>query len=167
MKNSHATWWFPPGPWVLTGGLVLIAIGLLFRSHYRFALVAGDSMFPTLKSGELLLVDERAYDHVEPRRGDIVVARYSGGLVVKRIVGLPGEEVEVRGGMLYINGGLVKESHPVDPGDLSVGKGWLLDGDFATLGDNRAVASALAVHPIVTKAEILGKVVLAVGKQAT
>jgi hypothetical protein len=42
--------------------------------------------------------------------------------------------------------------------------GTLLAGDFATLGDNRAIVAALAVHPIVTKADILGKVVLALGK---
>ena len=127
--------------------------------------VVGDSMLPTLKAADLLLVDERAYDHTQPRRGDIVVVRYPVGLVVKRLVGLPGEEVEVRYGRLYINGGLMKENHLINPGYLYVEKGNLLEGDFATLGDNRAVPPALAIHPIVTKADILGKVVLALGKQ--
>jgi hypothetical protein len=71
--------------------------------------------------------------------------------------------VEVRDGRLYVNGGLIKEHHPVAVGDLCVGKGRLLDGDFATLGDNRAVASALAFHLIVTKADIPGKVVVTFG----
>ena len=41
----------------------------------------------------------------------------------------------------------------------------MLAGDYATLGDNRAIPPALAVHPIIRKADILGKVVLVIGKQ--
>jgi len=59
----------------------------------------------------------------------------------------------------------MNEKHLIEPGGLDVGEGKLLAGDFATLGDNRAIAAALAVHPIVTKADILGKVVLALGKR--
>ncbi len=121
-------------------------------------------MLPTLKPGDVLLVDKRAYKRIEPGRGDIVVARYSGELVVKRVVGLPGEEVEVRNGKLYIDNRLMQEDHQVEQGTLCVEKGNLLEGDFATLGDNRAVSPASAIHPIVTKADILGKVVLALGK---
>jgi len=164
MKSPRATWFTSFRWWIAAGGLVLIALELQFHAHYRFAVVVGDSMLPTLKAGDLLLVDKRAYDQTEPHRGDIVVARYSAGLVVKRVVGLPWEEVELRYGRLYVNGALMKESHPIEPGYLSVEQGKLLDGDFATLGDNRAVPPALAVHPIVTKADILGKVVLALGK---
>ena len=167
MTTLRATWCNSLRQRLAASGVVLIALALLFRSHYRLAVVDGNSMLPTLRPGELLLVDELAYDQAEPRRGDIVVVRYAGEWVVKRIVGLPGEEVEVRDGRLYVNGGLVKEHHPVAPGDLRVGKGWLLEGDFATLGDNRAVPSALAVHPIVTEAAILGKVVPALGVKAT
>ena len=145
--------------------MVLVAFGLLFRAHYRFVIVMGDSMVPTLEAGDVLMVDKRAYGRAEPVRGDIVVVRYSRGYVVKRIVGLPGEEVEVRRGELYINGGLMKENHPIGPGNLDVEKGNLLDGDFATLGDNRGVPSILAIHPIATKSEILGKVVLDLGKR--
>jgi signal peptidase I len=80
-------------------------------------------------------------------------------LVVKRVVGLPGEEVAVKRGRLYINGRRVNENHTIYPGYLNVGQGKLLPGDFATLGDNRAVSPATAVHPIITQADILGKVV--------
>jgi signal peptidase I len=146
-------------------GIVLVVSGLVFRAHYRLAIVSGTSMLPTLKAGDVLLIEKRAYKQFEPERGDIVVAQSSAGLVVKRVVGLPGEEVEVQKGRLYIDGGLITEGHKIEPGWLDVGAGKLLAGDFATLGDNRAIAAALAVHPIVTKADILGKVILALGKQ--
>jgi signal peptidase I len=167
MTNSND----PNSPWLIASsrrtvlcGLVLLSLGMLFRSHYRLSIVSGDSMAPTLKSGDLLIVDRRAYHHAEPVRGDIVVMRYSNGLAVKRIVGLPSEEVEVRRGNLYINSRPVNENHRVEPGDLDVEKGHLLRGDFATLGDNRAIPAVLAVHPIVTKTDLLGKVVLILGK---
>jgi signal peptidase I len=145
--------------WLAVTGIALILSGVLFRSTYLITVVSGESMFPTLQSGDLLLVDKRAYDQVEPVRGDLVVARYAGGLIVKRVVGLPDEEVEVKQGWLYVNGQRVKEDYAILRGGLPVGQGKLLPGDFATLGDNRAVSSDTAVHPIVTKAEILGKVV--------
>jgi signal peptidase I len=138
---------------------------MLFRAHYRFVVVSGTSMVPTLKPGDVLLVDKRAYVTTGPDRSDIVVAHYSGGLVVKRVVGLPGEQVAVKQGRLCINGIFVLEPHRIEPGYLDVGEGRLLPGDYATLGDNRAVAPASAVHPIVTKADILGKVVFALGKK--
>jgi signal peptidase I len=146
--------------WLATIGLALIIIGLIFRSTYRLTLVSGDSMLPTLRSGDLLLVNKRAYERLEPNRDDIVVARYAGGLIVKRVVGLPGEELEVNRGRLFVNGARVPEHHSIFPGYLFVGGGKMLPGDYATLGDNRAVPAATAVHPIVTKADILGKVVL-------
>jgi signal peptidase I len=137
----------------------LILAGLLFRSTYQITVVSGESMLPTLQSGDLLLVDKRAYDQFEPARGDMVVARNAGSLIVKRVVGLSGEEVEVKQGRLYVNGRRVKENHAIYPGNSHVGQGRILPGDFATLGDNRAVAPAAVVHPIITKADILGKVV--------
>ncbi len=124
-------------------------------------------MLPALKPGDVLLVDKRAYKRIEPGRGDVILARYSGEVVVKRVVGLPGEDVEVRYGNLYINNRLMREDHQVEQGTLCVEKGILLEGDFATLGDNRAVSPALAIHPIVAKADILGKVVLALGRRKT
>jgi signal peptidase I len=107
----------------------------------------------------LLLIDKRAYDQLEPDRGEMVITRYTGDLIVKRVVGRSCEEVEVRQGRLYVNGRRVKENHAIYPGYLFVGKGKLFPGDFATLGDNRAVSPARAVHPSVNKSDILGKVV--------
>lgn len=146
-------------------GIILAAIGAGFSAHYKLVIVSGSSMLPTLSSRDLLVIDKRAYEKSQPDRGDIVVARGTASLVVKRVVGLPGEVVEVRTGRLYVNGSPMPEPHKIHPGYLEVEKGKLLPGDFATLGDNRAVARASAVHPIVTKDDILGKVVLALGKE--
>jgi len=165
MKTLQAPW-ASRRLWRLAAiGVAFLALGLAFASQYKFVIVFGTSMLPTLKPGDVLLVDKRAYKQVEPGRGDVVVARSAAGLVVKRVVGLPGEEVAVKDGQLYINRTLAAEKHPIEPGYLDVGEGKLLPGDFATLGDNRAVAPVSAIHPIVTKADILGKAVMALGKE--
>jgi signal peptidase I len=155
----------PQFGWLAALGIALILIGLGFRSQYKLVIVSGTSMLPTLRDGDVLVIDQRIYTHTLPARGDIVVARSAWGVVVKRVVGLPGEQVALRKGQLYINGAIMPEQHRVEPGDLDIGEGRLFPGDFATLGDNRAVNPAGAVHPIVTQADIRGKVVWAWGRK--
>jgi signal peptidase I len=140
-------------------GAVLILALAIFCKEFKFAVVIGESMLPTLKPGDVMIVDRRAYDQTDPGRGDIIVARYGKDWVVKRVVGLPGEEVEVKKGTLFIDGALRPEEHAIQKGALDVAKGRLLDGDFATLGDNRAVPAVLAIHPILSRNEMLGKVI--------
>jgi signal peptidase I len=130
-----------------------------WRREYRLAVTVGESMQPTLGTGNLLVIRKTAYDSTEPRRGDIVVAECRGDLLVKRIVGLPGDEVEVRGGLLYLNGVRCREGYAVAPGPLTIRKGRLGAGRFAILGDNRSVPLSLITHGIVGKKEIVGKVV--------
>jgi signal peptidase I len=142
---------------------LLLGAGML-RQYYQLTIVVGESMLPTLQPGELLLVNRRAYTHESPSRGDVIVAHYGQDFILKRIVGLPGEEVEVRRGVVYVDGKPQPESHATEEGSLEVAKGTLMDNDFATLGDNRAIPAALAVHPVLSKPDILGKVILSLGR---
>jgi signal peptidase I len=135
---------------------------LAVRSRISWVMVIGQSMQPGLRAGDLLLVDRWAYHKTDPQRGDVVLFPYQNELVVKRVVGLPGEEVELKSGTLYINGLTLNESYPTGTGNLNVEKGRLLGGKFATLGDNRSVSPLLAVHPIVTKKEIIGRAILSI-----
>jgi signal peptidase I len=144
--------------WLAAAGCALLLGALVFRLQYCLVIVSGESMRPTLESGDVLVVNKQAYCGHEPRREDIVVARYKGELVVKRIVGLPGEELEVKDGVLYVNGSQVPEGCTTNAAGFNVEKGRLFDGRFATLGDNRAIAPSSAIHPIVSKDEIVGKV---------
>src|SRR5262249_47316228 len=119
MQEAKAPIYFPHRIWLLLGTLALcVLIGL--RSRYELALAVGKSMLPTLASGDLLVVDKKAYCSKEPARGDIVLAEYRKELVIKRIIGLPGEEVEVKQGRLYINGVSRQENHEVEPGGLNI-----------------------------------------------
>src|SRR5690242_1612359 len=104
-------------------GVALISALLVVRIRLRPSVVIGDSMLPTLHPGDLLIVDKWAYRKADPRRGDIISARYDNDLVVKRIVGLPGEELEMKDGLLYINGSPAPASLTAYRGDLDISKG--------------------------------------------
>lgn len=127
-----------------------------------FTMVSGPSMNPTLASGELIWVDRRSYGATAPVRGDVVVARHRGEWIVKRVVGLPGEEVEVREGRLYVNGGNPGMQHAVMPGPLSIAPGRLGRDRYALLGDNRSELASTLVHAVVPSARIMGKVLFRV-----
>lgn len=74
--------------------------------------VPSGAMLPTLIEGDRILVDKTIYEKSEPKRGDIVVFRYPPDTkksFVKRVVGLPGETIEIREGQLYINGDVIRE----------------------------------------------------------
>jgi signal peptidase I len=129
--------------------------------RYRLVWVVGDSMRPTYRSGDLLVVDKWAYRSHRPDRGDVVVALYHGGWIVKRVVGLPTEVVEVRHGRVMVDGSRVPLDHAVELGFLDIAPGRLLADRYAILGDNRGVEPSAFLHAVVSPRQVLGKVVAA------
>src|SRR5512137_870034 len=79
--------------------------------------VFGQSMEPNLHTDQRLVVEKISYNHWwhirGPRRGDVVVLRLGNEaeLLIKRVVGLPGDQVEIRGGRVFINGGPLSEPY--------------------------------------------------------
>ena len=135
-------------------GLAAICFLALVRAHYQLGVTVGESMLPTLRSGDLLIIHRTAYRRSEPERGDIVVARYQGKPIVKRVIALPGEDVEVRLGRVYVNDLPLAENSPIIAGDLDISRGKLFSGKVALLGDNRLVS----IHAVISKDQIVGRV---------
>src|SRR5690606_33689998 len=76
--------------------------------------IPAQSMAPTLKVGDIILVSAWSYLGQEPQRGDVVVFKHpkmTDVNFVKRIAGLPGDRVEIRGGVLFINGAAIHEPY--------------------------------------------------------
>jgi len=117
--------------------LVLVALTNKFL-FYQIKIPSG-SMLPTIKVGDRIIVT-RVYDKSKLKRGDIVVF-YSDELkelLIKRLIGLPGEEVDIKDdGQVFINGSKIEEPYVVYKEDL--GKKFKVPQDkYFFLGDNRA-----------------------------
>jgi signal peptidase I len=110
--------------------------------------VGSESMVPTLHVWDRLLINKLAYDIEGPERGDIVLFRDPEGgeePLIKRVVGLPGDEIAVRGGKLLLNGKPQKESYVAhktciryQPKTCSFGPVTVPEGHVFVMGDNRA-----------------------------
>ncbi len=125
----------------------IVVISLVIIIPVRYFLiqpfyVKGASMEPNFFDNEYLVIDEVSYRFKEPQRGDIVVFRYprdTKQFFIKRIIGLPGEKVEVKNGMVYIDGIHLDETSYLDEFVKTTKEDvWILKSDeFFVMGDNR------------------------------
>ncbi|MBI2172573.1 MAG: signal peptidase I [Chloroflexi bacterium] len=108
--------------------------------------VRGDSMRPALRDGHRILVDTRAYQHAPPARGDVVLfwRRLLGQREripsIKRVMGLPGEHLQMREGKVYLNGAPLWEPYApsTPPPEAGLPSQWVVGaGQYFLLGDNR------------------------------
>ena len=124
--------------------MLLILIGLL-NILSGSAELNGSSMEPTLNPGENLLASRITYGLLSPERGDVVVVRdplNESGVQVRRVIGLPGELVEVRGRQVLINGQPLTEPYIGNPlliGDniTATSQTQLAQNQYYLMGDNR------------------------------
>jgi signal peptidase I len=128
--------------WILTlGSAVLIA---LFIRTFIFEpiFVDGQSMCDTLQDKEVMFVTKPEYIFGEPQRGDVVICKYPGRTenFVKRLMGVPGDTIEVKSNVVYINGEALDEPYltPTRNDDgFSMEAMTLEDGQYFVMGDNR------------------------------
>lgn len=117
--------------------LIYFLIRTFLFENYR---VVGHSMDPTLADEQYLVVCKFLYRLQEPQRGDIVVFRDARGgdrKLIKRIVGMPGESVEVKNGLVYVNGQSLDEPYIMEQPRYSQQSSVLPEGEYFVLGDNR------------------------------
>ena len=94
------------------GYLIIIVVVVLFRTFlYSPIRVTGDSMVPTLKDGNIMILDKIGYRINGVKRFDIVVVHFNGGNIIKSVIGLPGDYIEYKDDKLYINNKLVNEEY--------------------------------------------------------
>lgn len=120
--------------------LLALVIFLGVRLGVQNFRVEGFSMEPTLHTNEYLLVDKISYMVRRPQRGDIVVLRFPYDPrrdFIKRIIALPGEEVEVRGGAVYIDSVKLDEPYILDRPLYSYPRKRVPENEYFVLGDNR------------------------------
>jgi signal peptidase I len=106
--------------------------------------VLGQSMEPNLHTAQRVVVEKVTYRFVHgPRRGDIVVIDMpeQAEMLIKRVVGLPGETIQVRRGQVYIDDKLLEEPWTVNPGGGSYGPQTIPPLHVFVLGDNRGASN--------------------------
>ncbi len=153
----------------LSGWVVDIVVALAFAWFFLHAfgtqiLVSGQSMTPLLNSGDVVLMNRLVYDLGKPDRMDVVVfEREDHRANVKRVIGIPGDVVQIRDGILYVNGKRFGASEGLDYVSLAglAEKPVVLEeGEYFLLGDNRDSSedSRFAKTGNVKEEQILGKV---------
>ena len=115
---------------------------LLFKFVLLSAFIPTSSMFPTLSSPCWTLSNRLSYKFGStPQRGDIVVFQRDNGeekYYIKRIIGLPGDSIEIVGGQTYVNGELLDEPYLAEKTDDSVNLSFEVpEGSYFMMGDNR------------------------------
>ncbi len=128
-------------------------------------IVIGDSMNPTLEDGENLITDKITYRFKEPKRFDIIVFPQKANtskLLIKRIIGMPGETVEIKEGRVYINGFELNETYGnevMKDGGLAADAITLGPNEYFVLGDNRnnSQDSRFASVGNIQRSDIIGR----------
>ena len=153
--------------------IVLIALAIVVPIRYFLFqpfFVKGQSMEPNYETGDYLIVDELSYRLRSPERGEVIVFKYPNDTTqryIKRIIGLPGETVEIKDDQVTIyktdsttevlNESNYLSSSVPTAGDLKI---TLEQDEFFVLGDNRPVSSDSRRWGVVPRKDIIGRVYL-------
>ena len=168
MENKKKSTW--QSFWELVR-FALIAIIIVVPIRIFIAqpfIVSGSSMVPTFQDGQYLVVDEISYIIGTPKRDDVVVFRNPNNtkvFFIKRIIGLPGETVDVKGNDVFItnkehpNGFKLDQSFLVNNGGID-GHMELKDNEYYVMGDNRPASSDSRYWGAVPKNLLVGRVFL-------
>ncbi|MEK3875073.1 signal peptidase I [Paenibacillus sp. FSL M7-0420] len=143
-QKSRRTWIKDMREWIITAGIVFAVMSLLNIYVFNVSTVIGQSMEPTLYQGEKLIINKIALSFGNPGRGEVVVLHDpSTGpsrkeYLVKRVIGIPGDIIEVRSQQLYLNGKLLDEPYidtSIEDPDFS--SLTVQAGTYFVMGDNR------------------------------
>lgn len=137
--------------------IIILAVVVLIRTYIVTpVIVDGESMSNTLEDGEVLILKkyDRSFD-----RFDIVVFNYDNEKLIKRIIGLPGESVKYKDGILYINDKEVEDKFGPLTYDFSIERldiTTIPEGYYFALGDNRKNSSDSRIIGLISEKDITG-----------
>jgi signal peptidase I len=151
----------------------LIALFVVIPTRLFIAqpfIVRGASMEPTFDNGQYLIVDQLSYHLHPPKRGDVVIFRYPKNpsvFFIKRIIGLPGETVELVGKDVIIDRGIGEEPMTLDESFLDpvrvraeYGTYALSNNEYFVMGDNRAESSDSRSWGPLPKDDLVGRAIV-------
>lgn len=158
---------------IVIGFTLFLIVYLFFAQPHQ---VNGQSMVPNFQNGEYLLTDKISYRFGTPKRGDVIVFHApdsancpegTGCDFIKRVIALPGEQVEVKENAIYVNNVKLEEDYipdtfPIQPGAYTQGRVVTLGPDeYFVSGDNRPYSSDSRAWGPLPKENIVGRVFFA------
>jgi len=146
--------------------IVLIALVIVIPIRYFLFqpfIVKGQSMEPNFENSNYLIVDELSYRFRDPQRGEVVVFRYPKNIsqrFIKRIIGLPGEKIEIEAGVVMMNGKILDESKYLPSGVQTTGNTQISldENEYFVLGDNRISSFDSRQWGVLPRKNIVGRV---------
>jgi signal peptidase I len=151
------TWLLELAETVLPAIVIAVLINLFFAQATR---VYGHSMEPNLHTDQRLVVEKVSYRLHAPHRGDVVVLRLperSPELLIKRVIALPGETIEVQDGIVHINNQPLREPYLARKTGGSYGPTTVPQGHVFVMGDNRSASNDSRVFGPVALDRIVGR----------
>ena len=140
---------------------IIIAIIVIRTFIVTPVRVSGNSMYPTLKNGEIMILNKITYKFNDIKRFDIVVVDRDGNKIIKRVVGLPGETLKYENNKLYINDKVIEESYlKEETEDFNINEleyKKIPKDCYFVIGDNRDNSKDSRIIGCVTNKEIKGK----------
>ncbi|MCX6811903.1 MAG: signal peptidase I [Candidatus Berkelbacteria bacterium] len=147
--------------YIRTALIIIVLLLLLYYLVIQVFVVKGISMDPNFADSEFILVNRISYYFVSPARGDSIVFIFPGtrsDKYIKRIIGLPGERIQITNNQIKINGQkLVEDYIPKDfktYGDIDYR---IKDNEFFVLGDNRELSNDSRIWGPLTRGQIIGR----------
>ena len=143
--------------------VILVAAIFLLRAYVFLPIrISGASMMPNYPVTGINCVNRLAYRWHPPQRGDVVAIRMAGEhmMLMKRIIGLPGETVEFIGGQLYVDGKALSEPYVKFPCNWDRPPETLTSNQFFVVGDNRAMRIEDHMHGKAERERIIGRIML-------
>ena len=151
-------------PWRTLWRIVTLVVTcfVLFRFVLVPIRISGISMLPTYRDDQINFVNKLAYLRNPPRRGDVVSIRYTGQsiMLMKRIVGLPGERVRIQNGIVKIDGKPLDEPYVKNRAPWNRAEEQLAEDEYFVMGDNRSMAIENHAMGRVSANKIVGKALL-------
>ena len=117
-------------------------------------------MVPTLLDGDIMILDKIGYRINGLKRFDIVVIKYNNEKIIKRVIGLPGDYIEYKDNILYVNGKEIKEEYKRDITNnfslKDLGYEKIPENKYLVLGDNRSISKDSRIIGFIDKEDIEG-----------